>query len=211
MPTNTNFILKVGKGTKKGIWVTNPHQKGQNRKHIPLSQINCYELLNPRREKQDPWKRNIQHSFTKCTGMQMKPSKHLCASTSTLKGSFRERSSKMEWTPRNRQSQNIGVLWEIPNPSQMETQPWGKGVGHQPVLTAAVSENINPFSQPWTQTGAACPEESIKVTPLRWSSARKQNLFRNTGHRFAWRLEHYPYLLIRLMAHCYNRFQPCVW
>lgn len=158
MLTNTNFVLKVGRGTKEGIWVTNAQQKSQNRKHIPPSQINCCELLNPRREKQDPWKRNIQHRFRKCTGMQIKPTEHFCASTSTLEGSFRERTSKMEWTPRNRQSQNLGVLWEIPNPSQMETQPRGKEVGHWTVLTAVVSGNINPFRQSWTQIGAACPD-----------------------------------------------------
>lgn len=99
MLTNTNFVLKGGKEPEKVCWllcVTNPQQKSQNMKHIPPSQINCNELLNPRRGKQEPLKRNIQHRFKKCSkislcsGFHMKPIEHLYASTSTLKGSFRD-------------------------------------------------------------------------------------------------------------------------
>jgi len=142
--------------------VTHPQQKTQNRKHIPSSQTNCNELLKPRRGKQEPVKRNIQHRFKKyskislCSGFQMKPTEHLCASTSRLKGSFRGRISKMKRTPRDRQPQSLGALREFPNSSQMETQPSGKGVGPPTVLTAVVLGKFNPFSQPWTWICAGC-------------------------------------------------------
>lgn len=102
------------------------------RGNISPSQINWNELLNPRRGRQKPVKGNLQHRFkifskiSLTIGFQMKPTEHLCARTSSVKGSFREVRSKMKWTPRARQPQGLGVLWEFHNSPQMEMQPSGK-------------------------------------------------------------------------------------
>lgn len=102
------------------------------RGNISPSQINWNELLIPRRGRQKPVKGNLQHRFnifskiSLSTVFQMKPREHLCARTSSVKGSFREVSSKMKWTPRVRQPRSLGVLWEIHNSPQMEMQPSGE-------------------------------------------------------------------------------------
>lgn len=170
MSRNTDLILKGSKRTREGMWVAlcHKHSAEEPKQKTYTSLPNQLQwTTEPKNRKARACEKKhsaqVEEVVKDLPSLRfwMKPLEQLWATTSALKGSFREITSKRKWTPGDRQPPSCGALWEFPNSSQMEPQPSGKGEGPPTVLTPVVFEKINSFSQPWTETWAGCTDQSI--------------------------------------------------